>query len=346
MAGYTIHDRAVRSCGLALGLAGWLAAAAPALGQPDIPVFEARHELRYRFPEEHIEIAPAAFRTTIRGSETILRDTRETVMQYDGSLGFTLASRPLTSSGDLPEGTVDLYARLTEVRLQCRAGRGSYSILAGEDGLVENRPLVGETRLGPHEKYIGSHTVASLLAKPSTIRFANGALLEAPAPAGLLATLDCAWMYSGVSAILPPLPSRPITTGQTWKAGMPIRLSVFGQPQIIRLDFRFEEFDEETHVAVIGWNTTLASTSVVAVAGIHHIGPDAVASGTVSGRLRLHADSGTVLSSEMRVNVKISHLRSSGTTVQYAKVYSLENLAASGPSGSIAAARPEGEDEP
>ncbi len=344
MAGYTIHHGAVRSCGPALGLALWLAAA-PALGQVGIPVFEARHELRYHFPQESLEVAPAAFRTTIRGSETILRDTRQTVMQYDGALAFTLASRPLTSSNDLPEGTVDLYTRLTEVRLQCRAGRGSYSLRAGEEGLVETRPMTGETRLDPHEKYVGSHTVASLLAKPSTMRFANGALLEAPAPSGLLTTLDCAWMYSGISAVLPPLPSRPITTGQTWKAGMPIRLSVFGQPQIIRLDFRFDEFDEESGVAVVSWNTALANTSVVPVAGIHHLGSDALASGTVSGLLRLHAASGTVVSGEMRISAKISHLRSSGTTVQYAMVYTLENLAAPASAESIAAVRPGAEED-
>jgi len=345
MTRHTIHDRVARGVGAAIVAAAWLSAV-PAAAQIGIPVFETRHELRYRFPEESLEVAPATFRTTVRGTETISRDQRQTVMNYDGTLGFSLASRPLTSSDTLPAGTVDLYTRLTDVRLHCRAGRGSYSFLVNDEGLIENRPMIDETRLGPHEKYVGSHTVASLLAKPSTIRFANGALLEAPAVAPMLVTLECPWMYAAVTSILPPLPSSPIGTGRTWKAGMPVRLSVFGQPQIIRLDFRFEEFNEETHVAVVSWNTTLANTSVVPVAGIHHIGPDALAAGAISGRLQLHVDTGIVLSSEMRVDVKISHLRSSNTTVQYAKVYTLENLSKPDPAAlTVAAAERDDERE-
>lgn len=326
MKGSKAHDGPAQRLRLLAALSAAAAIAPHAGAQIGIPIFETRHELRYRFPEESIEVAPATFRTTLRGTETIIRDQRQTAMHYDGMVGFTLAARPLTSSERIPEGTVDLYARLTDLRLECRAGRGSWSLVVNEDGLVQNRPMLGEQRFEPHEKYVGSHTVSSLMAKPATMRFANGALLEPPPPHAMLIALECSWVYSGIASILPPLPARGIDTGRTWKAGMPVRLSVFGQPQIIRLDFRFEEFDEETHIAVVSWNTTLASTSVVPAPGVHHIGADALASGTISGSMRLQADTGAVLSSEMRTDVKISHLRSSATTVQFTMTYTLENL--------------------
>gem|GEM_PF-5500109 len=300
--------------------------ASQSLAQNGIPIFETKYELRYRFPEESNDILPMAFRTTIAGSERIVRDQRETLMRYDGALGFTLAARPLSSTDNLPTGSVDLYVRLTDVGLECRAGRGSYSILVNAEGLHETRPMTGEVTLGPHDQYVGSHTVSSLLAKPSTMRFCNGALLAAPSVAPMLSTLDCAWMYTGITSILPPLPALPIATGQTWKAGMPVRLSVFGQPQIIRFDLRFEEYDESTHMARVSWKATLASTSVVPAPGIHHIGPDAVASGTIAGEMRLHVDTGIVVGSEMRLDLNISHIKSSNTRVRYDKVYTLENL--------------------
>ncbi len=299
---------------------------APAAAQDGIPIFESKYELRYRFPEDRSDVLPAPFRTTIAGTEKVTRDRRETVMQYDGAVGFTLAARSLSSTNDLPEGAADLYVRLTDVQLQCRAGRGSYSILVNENGLQEERPMQAKVSRGPHEQYVGSHTVSSLLAKPSTMRFSNGALLAAPDIAPMLVTLDCAWMYTGITSMLPPLPTRAIVTGRTWKAGMPVRLSVFGQPQIIRFDLKFAEYDEQTHVAVVSWNTTLANASVVPVPGVHHIGSDTIASGTINGRLRLHVDSGVVLGSEMNVDLRLSHIRSSGTTVRHTMKYTLENL--------------------
>lgn len=339
MNGSKAHAGPAQRLCLMTALIAFAALAPDARAQIDIPVFEARHELRYLFPDENIHVAPASFRTTIRGTETIVRDQRQTAMHYDAAIGFTLAARPLGSNDRIPEGAVDLYARLTDLRLDCRAGRGSFVLAVNEDGLMQNRPMTGEQRLEPHEKYVGSHTVSSLMAKPATLRFANGALLEPPAPHAMLAALECPWLYSGIASILPPLPGRAIETGRTWKAGMPIRLSVFGQPQIIRLDFRFEEFDEESHVAVVSWNTTLTSTSVVPAPGVHHIGADALASGTISGSMRLHADTGTVLSSEMRTDLKISHLRSSATTVQFTMRYTLENLGGS-EGGSLTVASP------
>lgn len=312
-------------CRLLAGVAA-VSFAAPSLAQNGIPVFETKYELRYRFPPESNDVLPMAFRTTIAGTERIVRDQRETLMRYDGAVGFTLAARPLSSTDSLPDGSVDLYVRLTDVSLECSAGRGSYSILVNAEGLHETRPMTGEITLGPHDQYLGSHTVSSLLAKPSTMRFFNGALLAAPVVAPMLSTLDCAWMYAGISSILPPLPAAAITTGQTWKAGMPVRLSVFGQPQIIRFDLRFEEYDESTHIARVSWKATLASTSVVPAPGIHHIGPDAVASGTIRGEMRLHVDTGIVLGSEMRLDLAISHIKSSNTRVRYIKSYTLENL--------------------
>ncbi len=300
--------------------------AGAALAQNGLPVFETRYELRYEFPQESPEVLPGSFRTSITGSEKIQRDERETVMRYDGSLGFTLAARPLTSSDNLPQGAVDLYVRLTDVEMRCRAGRGSYSIIVDDEGLREVRPMSGETRFGPHDQYVGSHTVSSLLAKPSTLRFSNGALLAAPAESSMLSTLECSWMYTGITSILPPLPSRGIVPGQTWKAGMPVRLSVFGQPQIIRFDLKFEEYDESTHMARVSWKTNLVNTSVMPAAGIHHVGPDAVATGSISGEVRLHVDSGTVLGSTMTVDLNIRHIKSSNTTVRCNLTYALENL--------------------
>lgn len=322
----TIHARFGIRGRLLAGAAACAIFAAPAAAQNGIPVFETRYQLRYRFPEESSDVLPALFRTTITGTEKVTRDRRETTMQYDGSVGFTLASRALSASSDLPAGTVDLYVRLTDVKLDCQAGRGSYSILVNEDGLKENRPMEEPLDLGPHDQYIGSHTVTSLLAKPSTMRFANGALLAAPDIAPMLVTLDCGWMYTGVTSMLPPLPSRPIVTGRTWTAGMPVRLSVFGQPQIIRFEFKFEQYDEQTHVAVVSWNTNLVNTSVVPVPGVHHIGPDAIASGSITGHMNLHVDTGIVLGSEMKLDLRISHIRSSNTTVRYNKTYTLDNL--------------------
>lgn len=323
---HTIHARFGFRGRLLAGTVVGIVLAAPAAAQNGIPIFESKYELHYRFPDERTDALPATFRTTIAGTENVTRNKRETVMQYDGALGFTLAARPLSSTSDLPDGAVDLYVRLTDVQLQCRAGRGSYSILVNEDGLQEDRPMQDKVNLGPHDQFIGSHTVSSLLAKPSTMRFSNGALLAAPDIAPMLVTLDCGWMYTGVTSMLPPLPSRAIVTGRTWKAGMPVRLSVFGQPQIIRFDFKFEEYNEQTHVAFVSWNTNLANTSVVPVPGVHHIGSDAIASGTITGRMRLHVDSGIVLGSEMNLDLRISHIRSSGTTVRYIKKYTLENL--------------------
>lgn len=322
----TIHARLEFRGRLLAGAAVGFVLAAPAAAQNGIPIFESKYELRYRLPDDRSDVLPAAFRTTIAGTETVTRDRRETVMQYDGALSFTLASRPLSSTADLPDGTVDLYVRLTDVQLQCRAGRGSYSIGVNENGLQEKRPMQEKVNLGPHDQYIGSHTVSSLLAKPSTMLFSNGALLAAPDIAPMLVTLDCGWMYTGITSMLPPLPSRAIVTGRTWKAGMPVRLSVFGQPQIIRFDFKFEEYDEQTRVAVVSWNTTLANTSVLPVPGVHHIGSDAIASGTITGRMRLHVDSGIVLGSEMNLDLRINHIRSSRTTVRYTMQYTLDNL--------------------
>lgn len=311
---------------LIAALLSCLLAAESALAQNGIPVFETKYALRYRFPTESTEILPGAFRTTIVGSERITRDQRVTSMRYDGAIGFTVGERELSSSDSLPDSAVDLYVRLRDVRLECDAGRGSYSFVVNEQGMREVRPMAEPVERGPHDQYVGSHTVASLLAKPSTLRFANGALLAAPTVSPMLQTLDCAWMYTGVTAMFPPLPSKPIPTGQVWKAGMPVRLSVFGQPQIIRFDVKFEEYDESTHVAVVSWSTTLASTSVIPAPGIHHIGADAVATGTINGRVRLHVRTGIVLSSEMRLDLGISHIKSSNTTVRYAKVYTLKNL--------------------
>lgn len=297
-----------------------------ALAQNGLPVFETRYALSYQFPPESIEVLPGAFRTSITGSEKIQRDERETTMRYDGSLGFTLAARPLTSSDNLPQGAVDLYVRLTDVEMRCRAGRGSYSIIVNGEGLREVRPMSGETRFGPHDQYVGSHTVSSLLAKPGTLRFSNGALLAAPAESPMLSTLECSWMYTGITSILPPLPSKGIVPGQTWTAGMPVRLSVFGQPQIIRFDLKFEEYNESTHVARVSWKANLVNTSVMPAAGIHHVGQDAVASGLISGEVRLHVDSGTVMGSTMSVDLDIRHIKSSKTTVHCDLKYVLENL--------------------
>ena len=77
---------------------------------------------------------------------------------------------------------------------------------------------------------------------------------------------------------------------------------------------------------MVSWNTTLANASVVPVPGVHHIGSDTIASGTINGRLRLHVDSGVVLGSEMNVDLRLSHIRSSGTTVRHTMKYTLENL--------------------
>jgi len=263
---------------------------------------------------------PALFEMTYRGAETIARPDRLTSMQYDGSMVFALIAKDSGSVGSSSDENpaVELAMWVESLRLHRKAGTGSYTIVLDENKLTEQRPTTGYheyERVDPHfEKY----TVQALVDRPGTLRVRNGALTGAPKTPDLLKALDVAWTVQEIPLLLPPLPTRAIPPGRTWRAGVPLRLSMYAQPQVVRLEMRFAAYDETTGVATIRWESAPRNVALRPIDGIHHIRVGAIATDPeIHGELLLHVPTGTVIRASSSRRTAIAHLDTTDVAISF-----------------------------
>ncbi|MFG0329572.1 MAG: hypothetical protein ACF8PN_06685 [Phycisphaerales bacterium] len=291
----------------------------PRYPQFDIPRLTDPIELRYRFPDADAVFASAAdrlvYRVSIRGHETIQRGGRESRIEHRSEAAFDLAGGASGSEVNASHAATDLRVVLTDLLVDCDAGAGSFKYDLDADGLTISRPGRPSRRIGIHDDYVGSYSVASLLERAGVLRLRNGALLERPSSPALLLTLDAEWLTMTIPALLPPLPTRAVEPGAEWTAGAPAAFSTYANWPVQRIVVRFESYDFEAKIAEITWRGEPHSVNLRPTPGIHHIRDHSVASGTIAGRLQLALETGRVLSSRVEFKSRVERFGATGNAV-------------------------------
>lgn len=272
-----------------------------------VPTFEKPKSLLYEFDkvdEAGRVIEPGRYHIDMHAIETILRQGRRSVVQFDAR--FTIEIEASSASRESDEPFVEYWdVYVVDLDLHRHSQSQSYEVKADSEGMTIHRSGQPPQVFSPQDKYGDEGSVGSLINHPGRILCRNGAVRKELVAPAIFRSLNCDWMFDSLPMLLPALPTQEVTTGQRWRSGMPVLMSCFAQPRIIRIETQFSSVDVHRGHMDVSWSGQPASVALEPIDGVHHVEENAVGQGNLTGTLRLDLDSNQLESASYRMKSRV-----------------------------------------
>lgn len=309
---------------LACGAPGAETAVAP-LGSSQPEALAERAYVAWPWTRPDLPSAPRIpydFTTTL--SESIKRPDRTTAIKYAASGRIGLDVRSALNTPPAGPRVIDVRFWPISLNLDATAGRTTYQINFTTDSLLDSRTGTPPRAATPADR-VGSsaQTFGELLNIPGVIPMSGKAWKSSAQPPELYHALAADWLADALYLCFPPLPSRDVALSESWKSGLPVPLSAVALPSVQRVEYTLANIDPDSAQCDISFFAEIPASRIRSRAAISHIGPDAVATGKIDGRLLIDQKSGLLVLARINVSGSVVHERLSPVTTEFSLQFEL-----------------------
>jgi len=265
---------------------------------------------------------PFDFTATL--NESIKRPERTTAIKYDATGRIGLDVRAALKTNPSGPRVIDVRFWPVSLNLEASAGRTPYQVSFTTDSLLDSRTGTPPRAATPTDR-VGSsaQTLGELLNIPGVIPMSEKAWQSSAQAPELYHALAADWLADALYLCFPPLPSRNVALSESWKSGLPVPLSAVALPSVQRVEYTLANIDPDSAQCEISFFAEIPASRIRSRASISHIGPDAVATGRIDGRLLIDQKTGLLALAHVHVTGSVVHERLSPVTTEFSLTFDL-----------------------
>jgi hypothetical protein len=277
-------------------------------------------------PARDFDLPDATMRLRVRAVELIDRGNRRTTVRMSSTIDLLLTvdtpgAESTSSTSSFDEDEVDSNRILPRsgrfrlawypfrVRHEWRSGaRRRHYVVDPAEGFVardEHDQTLRSARIADAIEECDGLTLLGVLSQPGMMEMLNGAVQTSPQSARVFELVDLEWVTGVLPSLIPPLPMAEVRESTRWKAGVPVLVSTFAEPEYVRSQFQLSMLDVETGAVGVMWKGEEKRLGVRPIPGIHHLTQGGIANVSAEGEMMINPKTGRLVRSKATMRSRI-----------------------------------------